>query len=270
MKNILVPTDFSACAKNATYAALDLAMSHHATLHLITVLNNDGTNASEAAQQKHNAEILMMEWKEIAAEKRVNIKTEYASGNLIECIRQYIQEHHIDFVVMGSHGVSGKQEYFIGSNAQKVIRAIHSPVLIIKKKLASIRIHKVVFASNFNTTDKEPFQYLLNFVAPFHPEIHLLQINTSGWFNEPYPLVKEAMDDFKAMCGQLDCKVHFHRDWTIDAGIRHLSEGIGADLVAISNQQRHPLKRIFTGSNVEALVNHSDIPVLSIDLGADA
>jgi nucleotide-binding universal stress UspA family protein len=78
------------------------------------------------------------------------------------------------------------------------------------------------------------------------------------------------MNDFKAMCGQLDCKVHFHRDWTVDAGIRHLSEGIGADLIAISNEQRHPLKRIFTGSNVEALVNHSDIPVLSIDRGVEA
>ncbi|MFT7452175.1 MAG: nucleotide-binding universal stress UspA family protein, partial [Patescibacteria group bacterium] len=50
-----------------------------------------------------------------------------------------------------------------------------------------------------------------------------------------------------------------------DAGIRHLSDELGADLIAISNEKRHPIKRIFSGSNVEALVNHAEIPILSID-----
>jgi len=49
------------------------------------------------------------------------------------------------------------------------------------------------------------------------------------------------MNDFKAMC-PLDqaCHTCFYKDWTIDAGIRHLSEKFGADMIAISNEQRHP------------------------------
>ncbi|MBK7409888.1 MAG: universal stress protein [Saprospirales bacterium] len=38
-----------------------------------------------------------------------------------------------------------------------------------------------------------------------------------------------------------------------------------ADLIGISNHERHPLKRILVGSNVEALINHSKLPVLVID-----
>lgn len=277
MKNILLPTDFSTCAKNATYAALELAATYGATLHLYNVIDHS-TNSSifikedeikypELAQKVHNTKLLMKEWEEIAKEKNAKIKTEWATGNLVFNINQYIAKHNIDFMVMGSHGASGKNEFFIGSNTQKVVRSVHTPVLIIKEELKSYRIDKVVFASNFNTSEKAAFQYLLDFVKYFKPEIHLLQINTSSWFDAPYSLTKEAMNDFKEMCGDLTCKLHFYRDWTIDAGIRNLSEKIGADLIAISNQKRHPLKRIFAGSNVEALVNHAEIPVLSIDLG---
>lgn len=277
MKNILVPTDFSACAKNATYAAMELAASYRATMHLYTIVGgpDDWAKLSpkeqaaypEVIQDIHNAELLLEEWKEIAAKKNAPIKTTWSTGNLVNNIEQYVTDHSIDFAVMGSHGASGKNEYLIGSNTQKVVRSVHIPVLIIKEKLKHYRIEKVVFASNFNTSDKVAFQYLLDFVKVFKPEIHLLQVNTAGWFSEPYILVKEAMDDFAAMCGDLVCKTHFNRDWSIDAGIRHLSEEIGADMVAISNLKRHPLKRFFSGSNVEMLVNHSKVPVLSIDLG---
>ncbi len=280
MKNILLPTDFSICAKNATYAALELAATYGATLHLYHVIahsknlsifaEEDEIKYPELAQKVHNAKLLMKEWEEIAKEKNAKIKTSWSAGNLVTSINQYTENHPIDFLVMGSHGASGKNEFFIGSNTQKVVRAVHTPVLVIKEKLKSYRIDKVVFASNFNTSEKTAFQYLLDFVKHFKPEIHLLQINTGSWFDAPYTLTKEAMNDFKEMCGDLTCKLHFYRDWTIDAGIRHLSEEIGANLIAISNQKRHPLKRIFAGSNVEALVNHSQIPVLSIDLGDES
>lgn len=278
MKNILLPTDFSACAKNATYAALELAAAYRAKLHLFTNIDlpknwtglsdQEQAKDAESMQKIHNAEVLMEEWKQIAAEKDAPIITSWTSGKLVNSIQVYMEDHPIDFVVMGSHGASGRKEFFLGSNTQKVVRSIHKPVLIIKEELTSYRINKVVFASNFHTSERVPFQYLINFVKPFNPEIHLVQVDNTSWFGgEPYSLVKEAMDNFKKMCGTLTCKTHYFKDWTIDAGIRNLSENIGADLVAISNHNRHPLKRLFSSSNVEALVNHSNIPVLSIDLG---
>lgn len=277
MKNIFVPTDFSACASNATYAALELATAYRATLHLHRIIEapkdwsalppEKQAKYPEVIQEIHKTEVLMEDWKEIALKKGTPVKAGWSCGKMIANINQYIESNDIDFVVMGSHGISGKNEYFLGSNTQKVVRAIHIPVLIIKEELADYRIKKVVFASQFHSSDKEAFQYLLKFVKPFKPEIHLAQIKTTSLFGEPFLLVKEAMNDFQKMCGDLTCKGHYYQDWTVDAGIRHLSEDIGADLIAISNQGRHPLKRIFTGSNVEALVNHSKVPVLSIDLG---
>lgn len=275
MKNILVPTDFSACATNAAKVALDMADAQGAKLyfyHNLYLPNGwkTWTDAqkkphSEVLQSIHNAEVLLQEFEDKASMRGVRLETALASGNLEKNVAQFVVENEIDFIVMGSHGASGKNDYFIGSNTQKVVRTVHCPVLIVKEYLTNYNIKKVVFASSFDLHEQKAFQYFLDFVEPFKPEIHLVAVNTSSWFGQPYMLMKEAMNTFRDMCGDLTCKTHFFKDWTVEGGIRNFSKVIGADLVAISNQERRPLKRLFSGSNVEALVNHSGIPVLTID-----
>ncbi len=268
MKNILTPTDFSACAIEATKVTLALAEFTGAKMHLVhTITKNKNRISSVDLEQEHrNVNTLFKEWIKQAGEKRVDIITSCMEGNLVQNIQEYIDTNTIDFVVMGSHGASGKNEYLIGSNTQKVIRKVHCPVFIVKDSMANYGLGKIVFASNFDPSERPAFQYLLDFVRPFNPEIHLVAINTGSWFGQPYLLVKECMDDFVKMCAPLTCKTHFYRNLTIEGGIRQFSEEIGADLIAMSNINKHPLKRIFSGSNVEALVNHSKAPVLSIDI----
>ena len=272
MKNILVPTDFSYCAKGAVEAGLSLAEQYGAKLHLFHGLpipknrtEGSQTEKAEVKQLIHNAELLFAEWKTIAAQRKVNLQTHLSGGKLVDAVEEIRKKFQIDFIIMGSHGASGKNEYFIGSNTQKVVRSVHCPVLIIKEPMMSYRFQKVVFASNFDPKEKRAFQYFLDFVKAFEPEIHLVEINTSSFFGQPYILAKELMDDFAEMAKPLDCKTHFYRDFNVDAGVRKFSQEIGAQLIGISNQIRHPLKRMFSGSNVEALVNHARVPVLSID-----
>ncbi|MEL6922987.1 MAG: universal stress protein [Bacteroidota bacterium] len=275
MKNILVPTDFSACATDATDAALALAELTNAHLHLysrIDIAYNWATLSEKEKQQDrqsqqviHNTERLFEEWAEKARERKVAFSATWSAGRLVENIEQYVEKYKIDFVVMGSHGASGKNEYFIGSNTQRVVRLVHCPVLIVKEPLEQYDFNRVVFASDFDEEEKEAFEYFLNFIRPFNPEIHLVSINKSGFFSQPFVLMNEAMKDFQQMAKGFTTHKHFYKDFSVDAGIRNFSEEIGADLIAISNTQRRPLKRMLAGSNVEALVNHAEAPVLTID-----
>ena len=275
MKNILVPTDFSACASDAAEVAFQLAERFDAKVHFFSNLTIDPKfleasesereNYPEVLQTIYNTNILFKDLAKKAQIKNIEFEARWNGGKLVDNVKNYVQLYNIDFIVMGSHGTSGKNEFFIGSNTQKVVRVVHCPVLIVKDEIKIFDLKKVVFASTYNPEDKAILQYLLNLVKPYKPEIHLLEVNTSSWFSQPYILVKESMRDFKEMCHGFEVKTHFFRDWTVEAGIRHMTEEIGADLVAISNMKRNPLKRIFAGSNVEALLNHSSIPVLSID-----
>ena len=276
MKNILIPTDFSACAGYAIDLGFAFAEFFDATLHLFACIDlpddwselsdEEKNNLPDKKQLIENVNILLSEWRDRADREGIKMQTIISGGNFLTELQKQVSGNKSDFVIMGSHGVSGKQEYFIGSNTQKAIRKLHVPVFVVKNPLKEYAFKNVVFASNFDANEKEPFQNFLKFIKWFTPEtIHLLSINTSGWFGQPSLLMKEAMKDFKELCEGYNCKTHFYRDLSVDVGIRHFAEEVSADLIAVSNQNRSPLKRIFAGSNVEALVNHCEAPVLSLD-----
>ena len=47
-------------------------------------------------------------------------------------VREYVQNHDIDLVVMGSHGRSNLRRQLIGSVASTVLRTVDVPVLVVK------------------------------------------------------------------------------------------------------------------------------------------
>ena len=273
MKNILVPIDFSQCSKNAAGVAYLLAKRLGAKIHLLNCVDlpHNWENLSEAERQKNEvaqeeirkAKTRLVELKRWYAD--ASVETVCTGPNLMASVQNYVSANGIDLIVMGSHGASGKSEYFIGSNTQKVVRTVHCPVLVIKEPADdNLEWNKIVFASNFEEGEMESFLRFKDFIKHFVPEIHLVAIHTSP-FDVPYPVQKEAMKPFEEACKPLVCKSHVYQDLSIDEGVRSFAKEIGADLIAISNHERHPMKRMLIGSNVEMLVNHADLPVLTID-----
>ena len=258
VQHILVPVDFSECSIHAWESAKILARQYEASIHLYHHLPI-GVQPVVLEEVKRQLQHLA------AGAGELQVQTVCEEGALYQTLQQYVHKHGIDLVVMGSHGASGKNEFFIGSNTQKVVRTLHRPVLIVKDKPLSTGLNKVVFASGFNTHDRPAFLQFKALVLPWLPEIHLVAIMTSSLFDAPYVVTKEAMKQFQKLASPLASHLHVYRDFSVEQGIRNLSEELDADLVCISNHFRHPVKRTLVGSNVEALVNHAGMPVLTID-----
>lgn len=53
-------------------------------------------------------------------------------GKPAEALIEYASSNHIDLLIMATHGRSGITKWFWGSVTDKVLRAIHIPVLLIK------------------------------------------------------------------------------------------------------------------------------------------
>ena len=273
MKHILVPTDFSECAQFALDAAIQLARKFEAAIHLYNCINlpSEWGELSEEQKKAYPQIVTKIEAALEAFEsiKKVHsdldISSSYSGGKLVEEVKKTIDSQAIDFVVMGSHGKSGASEIFIGSNTQKVVRVIHRPILVIKRPLKELEFRHVVFASNFNLNEQAPFLKFKEIIKPFQPSIHFLGIVTSHFFDVPAAVTKSAIENFQKLAAPFESEAHLFKKSSIEAGVREFSEKINADLIAISNFNRRPLKRMLMGSNVEALVNHSDIPILSID-----
>ncbi len=273
MNRILVPTDFSEIASNALNAALQLARKCSSQLHLFTNLNLPKNWAKSLEKpQSGDPEVVKVVSRTVKkleaivdAHPDVKITYSYDRGKLEKSIDHCIKQQQIDLVVMGSHGQGGLSEVFIGSNTQKVVRSIHSPVLVVKQPLEDIEFKKIVFASSFNLSEKGPFLKLKEIVAPFSPEFIFLGIKSSYLFSVPTEITLASMGDFEALADPFPTSSYVFKSDNIESSIREFANEIGADLIAISNHNQRPLKRMLVGSNVEALINHSQLPVLSID-----
>ncbi len=273
---LLLPTDFSIFADFALETALQIAQREPSEIHLYHSANipdnwedlpaatryKDAANKAIALKVRNQLNKL----EKYVQDQGVDCYTHYTGGKFLANIEEIIDEVAFDLIVMGSHGASGKEEWFIGSNTQKVIRKLHQNILVVKNKPQQLNFKEVLFVSGLDKADQDAFQHFLQFLSLFEVEqVHIMSVDTGSFFTQPSILMKEVLKDFAAIAKDYSVKTHFYRDISIDAGVRHFCQDFPIELIGISNHQRHPLKRIFQGSNVEMIANHSELPVLSID-----
>ena len=139
MKTILVPTDFSEYALNALNAAASIAKKSEAQIKIVHTFNwpssEFGDNRDPKDCYKELGRIAKEKLNNIAhtdilKEIRISINLEQ-NMNPWELITNE-KYKNVDLIVIGSHGKSGYNKLFIGSNAEKIIRIAKAPVLTIK------------------------------------------------------------------------------------------------------------------------------------------
>ena len=131
---ILVALDHSEPAQ----AALKEALTRFTADQLVVLHVLDTSEASHGMEggaaggwfeaKQEEAETLLEEARTTAAEHGVTLETEIETGRPASVILDYVDDHGIDHVVMGSHGRSGLSRIIVGSVAEEVIRK--SPVSV--------------------------------------------------------------------------------------------------------------------------------------------
>ena len=137
---ILVPTDGSPASDAAIEHAIDLAEQYDATLHALYVVDGAAYSTLEAGAQVV-VDALESEGEEAtrrvaaAAERAdVDCETVVATGTAYSTIRDYVDGHAIDMVVMGTHGRKGLDRYLLGSVTERVVRTSDVPVLTVRQQ----------------------------------------------------------------------------------------------------------------------------------------
>jgi nucleotide-binding universal stress UspA family protein len=138
IKNILFPTDFSPASQAALPLALSLAHLYDAAIRVVHVLQ------PEPLRQVTVDRIPLQDdrvWEDARSRLewfthdpsmgKIPYKSLLASGDLGEVIPRLIQEHHVDMVVVGTHGRTGLSKVLIGSGAEKIYRSADCPVLTV-------------------------------------------------------------------------------------------------------------------------------------------
>jgi nucleotide-binding universal stress UspA family protein len=136
---ILHPTDFSSCAENARALAVQLARAVGAELILLHVAV-EAPPFREGLMGTRELERLFEEqrdWSKQALEERaaecrgqgVPTLARVVSGAPYQGILETAKQESVAFIVMGTHGRGALERFFLGSVADRVVRAAPCPVV---------------------------------------------------------------------------------------------------------------------------------------------
>lgn len=274
MKKILIPIDFSEHSEYALKTAATLAKKHNASLVVLHMMGlSEAVLTRDESQEMFEAIYYMK-----LAEKRFEdfLDKEYLEGIKIETTVQNYKEFHeinnvaenfeADLIVMGSHGASGLKEVFVGSNTEKVVRTSNIPVLVVKQSLTDFTMNKVIFACDFNMDFIEPFKNAWNFFEKVGAAFQVVYVNTPEKFLSNQQMEERAFK-FMLQTGIENADVFdnivYYSDYRLEHGIYAFSNKFNADLVVIPTHGRRGLAHYFSENIGEAIVNHSDLPIMT-------
>lgn len=274
MKKILVPTDFSKHAEYALKVAAQIAKKDNSEIILLHMLELP-TTGNDAISTSHEIPELML-FKNVAVAKLDSLMhAPYLEGIKVSKVIQFElafdgimnngKSHNADLIIMGSHGASGFQEMFIGSNTEKVVRNSEVPVLVIKREEENFTASKFIFASDFSAEIKKPFEKVVNFANKFNSHIYLVNINTPNNFKSTN-VAEKIMEDFTSQFKMNNFSTHIYNDINVEKGILHFAKSINADIIGMSTHGRKGLSHFFNGSISEDLVNHAKRPVITFKI----
>lgn len=268
MQKILVPCDFSQPAINAYRLALDIAQQSKGTIHLVNVVDLPVLHDSIIAPVLNFEQQLLKDLKQKSEAKFGKIISQYNRtgckvvesvlfGSVHAMLTAYIKEHEIDMIVMGSHGASGFKEFFIGSNAERIVRTSTVPVLIVKDYYKG-PIKSIVFPNTLETENQEELvrkvKELQNF---FKAHLHLVWINTPLNFTSD-TLTRDRLNTFAKRFMLKDYTINVFNHPDEEDGILQFAKTIKGDLIAMGTNSRKGIAHVVNGSLAEDVVNHTD------------
>lgn len=290
MKNILVPTDFSAESHHAYEVALQLAKQTGGQVTLLHVLEapeattgNFSTfggpvNGSELPNSDGGIDQIFV-IKLMEATKRrmhalkneagtlapgVSVQDAVEMDRIGDGILKAIQRHGIDLVVMGAQGHGAMEHFFVGSNTERLIRLAACPVLTVKHQQTNFDVRTIVFPSDFSAETAGALDGLRQVQAAFpRAALHLLHVASSS-------NTQMAQQQIEAFAQQH--QLTNYQAAVVDAdntstGIEEYAQRVQANLVVIPTHARSGLSRFLQTSIAETVATHALPPVLTYHFG---
>ena len=271
MVKILVPVDFSKEASDALQFAVELTSAKSAKVEVIHVVEYPVGAAIDPVGMavpspydpefidllKENAEKKMNEF---LGQFKAAISYTIEVGNPFFEITEKLSEIDADLVVMGTKGATGLKEFFIGSNAEKVVRKASCPVITLGQPTRAEDIQDIVFATNIADVSENLVMHVKQLQNMFKAKVHLVRINTPNNF-ERDQLVEKALKDVAERFMLQDYTINIYNDIYEDQGILSFARKINADLIAMGTHGRTGLGHLVSGSLAEDVVNHAKRPI---------
>ncbi|WP_254839564.1 universal stress protein [Natronomonas marina] len=289
--NILVPTDGSPGAENATARAFDLARTGDATIHVlhviapgVTSVEPDSTEREELRQQSEKrGREATDRIQERAADLGLDAVRTVHEGTPYRAILEYVDENEIDLVVMGTHGGTGGERAHLGSTTERVIAVADVPVMAVR--LAEDEVvpesgygmyDHVLIPTDGSDAAERAADHALGIAERYGADVHVVYVvDTTIYGFEDAPrsiigLLKQGGQNAVEEIAANACDRNLPVTTDILRGVPHeeireYATGVDADVIAMGTRGRTVDTDRLLGSTTARVVRRSDVPVLTTD-----
>lgn len=268
MKNIIVPIDFSEESLHGLELAILFTKKQQTNIQMVFVqkkssdYNSPGHYEEERRWADSKFRKLVDEYgKKLGKDSKLRhiIKT----GKIYKEIVNQVESYNDAMVVASTHGASGFEEFFLGSNAYTILQATSRPVMTIRKGQVPRDIKKIVLPIDITVDTRQKVPYTVELAKLFGAEIHLITITSSKGkrLNDRLTAYQRQVLGYIDM-KKVPCKSKsLYGDNMADLVVVY-ADSVDADLISIMKEQTRTVNLI--GNLTHQILNRATSPVLCL------
>ncbi len=275
IKKVLIPYDFSETAEIAVEHAVFMAKLHKAEIVLVQVIESFSfTSAISSAFGKSQSEFetkLETSTKEklekltqkLHHDSGMKVVFRIEKGKIYKKIVQVAEELEIDIIVMGTHGISGFQDFLVGSNTYRVVMSAPCPVISVQTHSKKIGFKDIVLPIDNSNSSRQKVKHCVEIAKHYNSIVHVAgmmtmsDVDVQRRFEIKIHQVQTFLDEH-----EIAHTVKIFKTENSPTTTLNYSNQMNADLLIIMTDQEG--SGIFMGNFAQQLINQSKIPLMSI------
>ena len=271
---ILIPIGFSDQSMIALGQAFNLAKIKKAEIILLSVIEEPNMieslfldDRTHELQQKVNDKLVEV-GKEYAEKYDIRVETMVAKGRVYEKIIDVAKMVNADLIVMGTNGTpKGVMKKVIGSNAERVVRLAHCPVVTIKGKDHKNGCENIILPLDLEKQTKEKVTLAIEYARYWNATIRIVSVLLRDKQEIKDQLVRNLNQVEKFISdADIACSAELlegEKGKSLASYILDYEKKFESDLILIMTRQEDIFSNKL-GTSAREIIYQSEIPVMSI------
>lgn len=270
---ILVAVDFSKGSLHALEYAVQLCKKLQNQLIMVWIDNATSEESSLSgvgreikSEVKRQFDEIIQKYKTEVPEVPLDYKIR--KGKVYYEMGALAKAEDAGLIIAGSHGVSGFEQFWIGSNAYRIVSYAPCPVITLRQSY-SIKngINKIILPIDNTLETKYKVPFTAGLASFFNAEVHVLAMHTTS-VNAVERIITHYAESAARMLQEANVKFvlkSMNTDNITYSTIEYAAE-YGADLISIMTEKETASGNMHLGFFAQQIINNSPIPVLTTNV----
>lgn len=269
MTNIVVPFDFSNEAEIGIELALQLSKVGDCVLQLVYVQRKQpdfghlGLLDERRIAERELDAILERIQPRLAS--RVRAERVIRQGKVYREIVDQAEMYEDSLIVTSTHGASGFEEIFLGSNTLRMLASTTRPVFTIKHGVVPGDIRTILFPLDTTFESRQKAPYVARLAKDWNAEVRILAVMESAnkavraKLQSYLAQVESYLDDRKVRHAAQTVQDADLVDLTLEQATRTPNS-----LIAITTRDKEAPRIFLVGNKPQRLISQSPVPVVAV------